>query len=231
MVLSLLCLIFISSIHFVPNFLAPFTYILLGPILATLDTGSLNLIICNQKQRPTCQLHSQQQQQQHVSILLIGKYLSFYKGWGNLFAGAIFGLVLLLSHLNPGQTFYQGLHSSQPFNNVSLHFSQSDNLTQVQNDSVLMFQSLNLTVQQDSSHVTSGLNEPQKSYNVKFYNKVSLAYLPKEILHQSKSSSNLVYQVHRVKHSSLYFVIIILMRLAREGVIYVWTTNGKIMAM
>ena len=179
---------------------------MLGPILATLDTGSLNLIICNKKQQPSCQLHSQQQQQQ-VSILLIGKYLSFYKGWGNLFAGAIFGLVLLLSRLNPNQTYYQGLQSS----NVSLHFSQSDNLTQIQNDSVLMFQSLNLTVQQGSSHVRSGLNEPQQSYDVKFHKKVSLEHLPKEILHQSKSSSNLVYQVHSVKHSSLYFVIIILM--------------------
>jgi hypothetical protein len=172
----------------VPNFLAPFTYALLGPLLATLDTGSLNLVFTFNNQRSSCPLLSNQQQQQKYN-LLIAKYLTFYKGWGNLFAGVIFGLVLLLSQLNQSQTFHQLYHSS------SLS-QQSYNLTPREN--VLILQSSNLTVQQNKSQISNlknVLSESSESYKIKLSNQMSIEDLPKEMFHHSNSSSNILSQV------------------------------------
>ena len=133
-----------------------------------------------------------------MSYQVIGKYLSFNKGWGNLFAGAIFGMVLLLSKCNSNQTLYQRTNLNQ----------QSYNLTQCQNDTVLSLTSSNLTVEQNRSQSSHLMNEPSvfsNSFKIKFHNKMLLEDLQRKYLKNSEKSSNIYYQVNWIKEFRLVF--------------------------
>jgi hypothetical protein len=95
-IFAYLGLTFIAGLHFVPDsIVASISGLLIGPILATLDAGSLNLIF---------KLPSQQQQQKSRNCSLLQKYLFASRGWGNILLGAIFALVLLLSRLHYNET-------------------------------------------------------------------------------------------------------------------------------
>jgi hypothetical protein len=90
MVASILCLLVVTVFHFFPY--PSISCLLIGPIIAALDGGSLQLIFHQNK------THLQEQQQiQQPSNSLMRKHLSASRGWSSVLVGAIFGLALLLS--------------------------------------------------------------------------------------------------------------------------------------